>query len=183
MNAFTSKFSSPVIDGESIETEPDENGVFYRATIEHDDCMGLPWEEHDGHGIVRLVSYYDREDKHSGERLLYRGDRNEYTAWYDWAATIKKAKKDGWGCSKHEHKTKGEKAACAVQQDFDYLEAFLNDRWHWVSSTVQAYKTCEMGEEHPIPDKFSCLGGMDSLNEGDYLTEVANELLEELKEY
>lgn len=182
MNAFTSKFSSPVRDGESIETEPDENGVFYRATIENDDGMGLPWEEHDGHGIIRRVSTYEQGDKRSGERLLYWGDWNEDTVLYDWAATIEKAKQEGWGCSKHEHKTKGEKVACAVQQDFNYLEGFLNDRWHWVSLIVQAYKKCEMGEEHAIPDKFSCLGGMDSLNEYDYLTEEANNLLEELKE-
>lgn len=174
---FLENFHAPAQDGETIETEPDANGVFFRATIIRDEDMREPWEEHDGQGIIRKASTYAKGDKAPGERLLYRGERNEYTYFYDWSATIKLAKKDGWGCAKHTHATRGEEIVCSVQQNFDYLEGWLNERWFWVGVSVQGFKPCEMGETHEI--SHASLWGIDSLNEGNYLTSVANDLLDE----
>lgn len=120
---------------DTIET--DYKGYTIRVKVYHDPDMGPPWEEHDGHGIV---SDWETRDKRPGERVLC-SDRNSHR-FYDFAATMKKAKEEGWGCGVHpggetckcgkRHKTHGECLACAVEQDFEHLRGWCNDDWHWV---------------------------------------------------
>lgn len=184
MNAYEDTFGQGYI-GEKIETPRDAHGRFFRATIEQDTDMGAPWEEHDGHGTVRKSK--DGRDKAPGERPLNQANRNEYTFFYDWQGAIKTAKEE-WGCPHSTlesrlgiHRTVGEQAACAVQADFDFLRGYFNDDWTWVGIVVSLHQELE-GELIELHPHLASLWGMDSLNVNDYLTGVANELLEEARE-
>lgn len=87
---FPSSFDSYVCIGDSIECE---SGPFtIRATIEHDSHTGAPWEECDGHGPV---SDWTTRAKRPGELVLStsRGRKR----FYDYQATCRIARRDGWG--------------------------------------------------------------------------------------
>ncbi len=66
----------------------------YSATIElqHDSGHGAPWEECDGHGIV---SDFETRKKRPGELVLH--ELRSTTRFYDFAASVKIARRDGWG--------------------------------------------------------------------------------------
>ena len=66
------------------------NGREYQVEIVPDEFHGLPWEENDGHGIV---SEWTSRDKRAGELVLNsnRGSKR----FYDYAGTLKIAKRDG----------------------------------------------------------------------------------------
>jgi hypothetical protein len=74
------------------------DGHRFEMRIEHDDSMGAPWEEHDGHGPVRVVrAYYGLKDtgkKRPGERVLHQSGGDYWL--YDWQAACRLARKDGW---------------------------------------------------------------------------------------
>lgn len=142
------------------------NGREYTVRAEYDEDMGAPWEEHDGHGIV---SEWTSRDKRAGELILHsdRGSKR----FYDFAATMKKAKEEGWGLAlvKSAGLTPGQILEKAVMQDYEYLRAWCNGEWQWQYVIVTA----------PDGERES-LGGISS-GEDDYLQEVAQELAEELE--
>lgn len=74
-------------------------GHTFRVSIEQDDDMRAPWEEHDGHGPV---SDWTSRDKKPGEWLLSK-DRHS-KRFYDAQEANEMAKRDGWGLTE-EHKT------------------------------------------------------------------------------
>lgn len=116
----------------------------YQVTIEvhQDEDMREPWKEHDGHGVV---SGWETRDKRPGERVL-NTDRNS-RRFYDVAATLVIAKRDGWGLSDKDkaalaaklgHKpTTREIIAEAVNQDFEHLRGWCNDEWCWLGYTTK----------------------------------------------
>lgn len=122
-------------------------GLTFRVEVKPDDgSMGAPWDEHDGHGAVRMVRGFvlGEGPKNPGERVLH-SDRG--TAWlYDWQGAMALAKKDGWGLSPEEKAkfaarlgrapTVGEVRTEAVQRDFDYCRRWLNGDWHWCGVVV-----------------------------------------------
>jgi hypothetical protein len=108
-----------------------QHGKTYRIEWVYDECHGAPWEESDGHGIV---SDWVSRDKKPGE-LVLNSDRG-LSRFYDYAATIEKAKAEGWGISDPEGKTKAQIAAEAVMQDFKYLHKWCNDEWHYCGIVV-----------------------------------------------
>lgn len=179
MLTFTDPFGPNVYEGATIETQENEAGQYFRATIVRDTDASEPWKEHDGHGIIRKVSRFDEGDKAPGERILYLGNSREYTFIYDWAQTMRIAKRDGWGCgtASHTHATPGERVACAVQADFDLLRGWITDQWCWVGVVVSIHYRDADGREQTIDDHAESLWGIDSLNENEYLRDVANELL------
>ncbi len=117
-------------------------GHTIKITFHHDEDMGPPWEEHDGHGAV---TEWVHRDKYPGERLLC-SDRSS-KRFYDVAETMKIAKKDGWGlCDEDKAKlaaklgrppTKKEVTAEAVERDFEYLRAWCADEWCWLGYTTE----------------------------------------------
>lgn len=148
------------------------NGMRFVVQTEHDDCMGEPWKEHDGHGVV---SDWTRRDKRPSERVLntYRGIKR----YYDFAESMKIARREGWGCGevrvaeltvkKGAPLTRGEITAAAVEQDFEYLRAWCNDEWEWVSIIVR-------DAEGNVIDS---LGGVDSYDEA-YVRSEAQQMVE-----
>lgn len=85
---MTFEIRGPIYGGELIEVE----GFRFRIELEQDEFMGPPWEEHDGHGIV---SEWTQRDKRPGEWVLNKDRFSK--RYYDFAGTMKKAKKEGWG--------------------------------------------------------------------------------------
>ena len=156
------------------------NGVSYRVTIEHDDTMGAPWEEHDGHGVV---SEWTRRDKAPGE-VEIASDRSS-KRFYNIAATTVIAKRDGWGLGADDltaFETRiGRKAtrkmivAEAVRRDCERMRQWCNDIWHWCGVIVS-----QLDEDGDETGEQRSLWGIES-DCGDYLDEVAQELAEEME--
>jgi hypothetical protein len=166
---FTEKFDDYACEGETITCEKD--GFTVVARIERDDDMGPPWKEHDGHGPVS--EWRPKDSKRPGEKILVE-DRGS-CRFYDWQEAIKIAKRDGWDAPPYGEGTAGERAERAVQRDFDHLKEWCNDGWTWCSIVLCVSKG---GVE--VKDYAACLGGI-ALNDDDngYLSEVANQLLDE----
>ena len=156
-------------------------GRMIRVDFWIDYDMGAPWKEHDGHGPVRESKYphRDQSDKQPGERPLNRAGRNERQWFYDWETAIKTAKKEGW-CDcinvvmeltwKHKRfPTKGMIAEYAVEKDFEHLQGWVNDDWHWAGITVTDIET---GVDHHI-------GGFES-DDGEGMREYALDMCEEI---
>jgi hypothetical protein len=150
------------------------NGWRAEIKTEYDDAMGEPWREHDGHGVI---SEWTSRDKRPGERILATDSRSH--RYYDIAATMPEAIKDGWGCRHTEsmesfktnsgHSSKRAQAACAVESDFERMRAWCRDEWQWIGVVVTVFDA----DGEKVSDES--LWGIES--DGDYWREVAAELI------
>jgi hypothetical protein len=147
-------------------------GGAYSARIKlvHDADHGAPWDEQDGHGPVS--DWRDKDSKRAGERVLVVEDRRSKARFYDFAAAVKIAKRDGWGTAGDEGLSKGAKAARAVEADFKYLQGWCNDQWHYVGVVVALLREDEVVQE-------SSCWGVESI--GDYWRDIAAENLAECR--
>ena len=162
----------------TIHTETYEHkcGKKYIIEVYTDYDFGAPDDEHDGHGRVVELDF-DPEDEGavddyieanteegSPEELEERArltmmralgrysHHRSYSArkYYDVWESLKKAKTE-WGI------TDEEKAREVVDKDFQYLDGWYCDDWHWC--TVFVYATNEDGEK---TDDYYCIGGYES---------------------
>lgn len=114
----------------SIDFEASNSVVFtfsgqtYRAEIMHDEFMGAPWKKHCGHG---LVSDWITRAKRPGERVLTH-DRGSYR-YYDIQAATKIAKWEGWNAEPFTPCSDCERAARAVEADFQNLRKWCMNEW------------------------------------------------------
>lgn len=161
-------------DGDTFE----HRGYSFRVRFEHDDCLGEPWKEHDGHGVI---SDWTTRDKEPGERVLAT-DRN-HRRYYDVRETMKIARRDSWGCSHSTlvngvfnsgHATKGEAIACAVDEDFERMRGWCVDAWQWIYAVVTL-----LDEDGDDTDVRESLGGLES-DDDTYLSVAARELADEI---
>jgi hypothetical protein len=138
-----------------------------RVRTEQDCDVGAPWEECDGHGPV---SEWTTRDKAPGERVLCSDRRSK--RYYDFAAAVAEARRDGWDCAPYHaalpNETAGQQAARTAEADFEYLRSWANDEWHYLVLFVSLHG--EDGEE------LACdsLGGVEG--RGDYWKEQAAEM-------
>ena len=139
-----------------------------RIAVERDDCAGAPWEECEGHGVV---SEWTTRDKRAGERVICT-DRHS-KRYYDIAESMKIAKRDGWNAEPYTG-TKGERAARAVERDFEFCKGWLNDDWFYAVVTVVLLD--EDGKEIASES----MSRVETLN--DYWQEAACEILNPLIE-
>jgi hypothetical protein len=139
-----------------------KGGYTVRVKVDIDECIGEPWKEHDGHGIVS--EWRSRNSKQPGEMLLC-GDGG-HCRFYDFAATVKIAKRDGWDAQPYGG-TAGERAHRATLADFEYLRRWCNGDWGWVVVSVEVSRNGALVAE-------DCCGGIES--EGDYWREHAAEV-------
>ena len=152
-------------------------GITVRIEYFYDHDTGRPWENADGHGVIREADNqrYGRYDKKPGEILFHTG-RGHYGWVYDWQESTRRAKRDGWGVSNPPAGlTKNQLTQLAVQQDFDFLRGWLNDGWHYVGVVCTVLDS--EGEETDISD--SCWG-FESLD--DYHETAGREMAEALAE-
>jgi hypothetical protein len=112
---------------DTVET----HGKTYRVRWVYDHDQGAPWEECDGHGIV---TEWERRPKKPGEMILNedRGSKR----FYDFQASVKRAKAEGWNISPYDWPTKGAQAHAAVMADYEYLRRWCNDQWHYCGIVV-----------------------------------------------
>ena len=154
-------------------------GLTFRVDICQDTDSAPPWKECDGYGIVRQTRSDDLK-KAPGERVLYKGDRHEYSYIYDWAGTIKLATKDRWGPRDDATLTERQQIAAAVQKDFAFLHAWCTQTWVWCGVQVTRIEDGEDGEDTSLWSieywQYKSL----SAPENEYLLEVAHELATEL---
>lgn len=151
-------------------------GFQFEVTTDHDEDVGYPWEECDGHGAVRECEkhrYTGHLEKRPGERPLYIGDRRERSFVYDWQRAIRTALRESWGCKdgRKPGETARQYAARAVQADFDYLRQYCSGHWHYVVLCVS-----HDGET-------AYLGGIESGDRArieECAQELAHEILERL---
>jgi hypothetical protein len=158
-------------------------GRKFRANCYHDSDAGRPWENSDGHGPVRAIR--SRDDKKPGERIMTSGDRHAYVWAYDVQEATKIARRDGWGLNPDElaklaaklgrKPTPGEIVARAVENDFEFLNGWVCDRWHYIGVSV-----VRIGADgKPMHDEYAnACWGIES--DGDYWHEVARELAQEI---
>lgn len=150
-------------------------GVTVRIEYFYDSDAGCPWENSDGHGVIRSAySYYGKPEKKPGE-VLIQGERGSYHI-YDWQESTRIAKRDGWGVSNPPAGlTKRQTIQLAVKADFDFLRGWLNDDWHYVGVVCTVLDSD--GEDTNESD--SCWG-FESLNE--YHETAGREMAESLAE-
>ena len=125
-----------VVTDSCDEVKASYRGLWIKITLNRDDDMGPPWEEHDGHGPV---SEWTSRDKRPGERVLsshWHGD-NPSRRYYDVEEATEIAKRDGWGIhpdsvDDYDSLTRGQIVAKAVENDFKFLKGWCNDEWYWI---------------------------------------------------
>lgn len=169
-------------DGDRV-TLPD--GWYVEFKSEYDQDASPPWEECDGHGPVSSSKHYPfswgtKPPKRSGERLLYWNDG--WYRLYDFAEAMKIANRDGWGLNPDElakltarlghTPTKGQITEAAVENDFQYLKDWCDDKWHYIGVIVTLHDA--EGKEQDERSLW-CVE-----DRGDYYQTVASELADEL---
>lgn len=123
------EFDRYVINEETATVTVD--GFEVTATVYDDDNADAPWDSEDGHGPV---TDWTRRPKASGEWILSE-DHGSHR-FYDFAAAVKIARRDGWGAPGDEGMKPVEKAAHAALADFKALKAWCNDDWRYVGIAV-----------------------------------------------
>ena len=156
----------------------------FEVRFYHDYDSGCPWENSDCHGPVRQLR--SREDKRPGERIITSGERNSYVWAYDVQAATTLAKVDGWGLSDKaraelvarlkREPTKGELVAATVASDFEFLNDWVNDRWHYMGVTVSPVD--KHGNVDDSDEFAHALWGIEST--GNYWREVAEDWANEI---
>ena len=175
-----------VLDESTVEVD----GLTFKVEICQDFDSRQPWKECDCFGIVREAEkgYYDRYlPKAPGERVLHEGDRNCYSWVYDWAETMKIAKRDGWGVAEGDRPanwdtlTPGQRTELAVQRDFDFLQAWCNDTWVWCGVVVTLMLPDEDGDLTPYDGPLNMRDSLWSIEYWQYepLTSKKNSYLNE----
>lgn len=163
----------------------ERNGLTFRIAIESDPDHGAPWGDEDGHGPVSDWRCYDQQDmgKRPGEWLLCTSGRFS-ARFYDAREAQQIALRDGWGIGSEERAAlalklgreprKREIAAEAVRRDYERLRAWCNDQWCYVGVVVTL-----LDVESEMTDESNSILGIES-DAGNYLTEVAHELADEI---
>ena len=152
--------------------EFEHNGRTFARRTEHDDSHGHPWEECCGHGVV---SGWEHRDKAPGE-LILATDWRSAKLFYDFAATVRIARRDGWDTPPYRTGTPRQRAARAARADYEFLRRYCDGQWSYVGVIVAP--VCECCGEVKEDDAQS-LWGVES-DSDDYLREVSEELAEEL---
>jgi len=162
----------------------ERGGHKFRVTFPADDFGEASWERGDGYGIV---SDWTTRDKKPGERVLNEDHRSK--RYYDVAATMKKAKAEGWGlCDDDKVKLaaklgrepkKGDIIAESVEKDFQFHQSWCRDEWCYVGVVVKLLETIDDDDEDTEYEES--LWGIES-NSYDYLEETAYELADEILE-
>jgi len=149
-----------------------------------DNDTGRPWDESCGHGPVREIN--SRDEKRPGEVIMTSGCRNAYMWAYDWQAATVLAARDGWGLADEEKAalaaklkrtpTKKEIRAEAVRRDFEFLNGWVRDDWHYIGVSVLPLD--DEGEPDESTEYQYALWRVES--NGGYWKEVAQELADEI---
>lgn len=113
---------------ETITTETiEQDGRTYQAKTVYDHDAGAPWDNMSTFGTV---TDWERRDKRPSERIL-NSDNRGFKRFYDFAAAVKQAKKDGYNGAGGM-----QSAVDVVEQEFSYFKAWCDDEWCYVGVIV-----------------------------------------------
>ena len=143
--------------------EGNADGFTFTATIVHDDDMTPPWKRNDMHGVVVEIALDEWADAPVNIKILH-SDHQRVT-YYDVAASLKKAKEEGWNLGAFDNEK-------AIEADYNFLKGWCDDGWKYVGVVVAVSKHGVL-----LVDGHS-LWGIES-GAGEYLVEVANQLAQE----
>jgi hypothetical protein len=130
-----------------------------------DDTSDAPWDREDGHGPV---TNWVKREKRPHERLLNEC-RGGFKRYYDMQEAQRIALRDGWDAAPFGEGTRRQRAARAVEADFQRLYGWCHDRWGYIGIIVEEVDSGEGGS----------LWGIES-DCRDYHVEVADELAAEI---
>ena len=114
----------------------DYQGKEYTIEIVQDDHQPKPWKEFDCHGEV---SAWTTRDKTPGEMIL--ATQGSHKLYYDFQATTKRAKAEGWSVETSENLTLKQRVRAAVVADFEHLQKFCDGKWYFASLIVKDPRT------------------------------------------
>ncbi len=165
---------------ESIEIKAGDSTLTFRVTTEPEYDSGTPWDNSEGHGVV---SDWTSRTKRPGEWIL--AEDRHLRRFYDFAQTMKIAKRDNWGLDKEELEawaaerggcwpTKAMIAERAVKKDFDHLKAWCDGEWRYVGVIVTLLD--DEGDETEVNQSLWSVDDSDC----EYVNQVAQELAEEI---
>lgn len=129
----------------------------------YDDTSDAPWECCDGHGPVS--DWRSKDSKAPGEMVLCEDHRK--VRFYDFAAAVRLARKDGWDTPPYKTGKPGERAARSAMADYILLRGWCQGEWHYIGVIVE----CD--------GKHASLWGIESCANA-YLKETARELAGDL---
>jgi hypothetical protein len=158
-------------DGSESEVEID--GFTITARIQADQDHGPPWEEEDGHGPVS--DWRSRESKRPGERVLCSD--NSMRRYYDFEEAVKIACRDGWDAPPYGEGTAGERAHRAATADFEQMRRWCDNQWRYWGVVLSVSKKGIVLDSHA-----ASLWGIGVDGDDSYLTECANEMIDEALE-
>jgi hypothetical protein len=154
------------------------DGLRYRINVESDPDHEAPWIEDDGHGPV---SDWTNHYKRAGERVLSQDGRSGRKRYYDFQEAVKIARRDGWDAPPYGTGTAKQRAARAAEADFKFLQGWCNDEWEYcgviVTPLYDEKGTPDEDDDRETDYRFALWGVEDC--SGDYLAEVAGELLDD----
>ena len=137
------------------------DGLTFGVEFLPDADAGAPWDNQDCLGIV---SDWTRRRKAPGERVLNHDYRREHRRFYDFAAAVRNAKREG---------LKGPEAVLTAEREYDYLRGWCNDEWHYIGVVVTL-----LDVDGNKTDIFDSVWAVD--NDGDYAKSIADDLVSDL---
>ena len=143
-------------------TAPIDAGAGYsvRVRVDPDEVNEAPWDNEDGHGPVS--DWRPRDSKAPGEMVL--ADDRGRCLFYDFAAAVRLARKDGWDSPPYKTGTPGERAHRAALADFERMRRFAAGDWQYIGVTVEVSRAGDVVDDNS-------LWGINS--DGDYWREHA----------
>lgn len=138
-------------------------GKEYSLEIVQDHYQPKPWKEFDCHGEV---CDWTSRDKAPGELILATHKNNKL--YYDFQATTRRAKAEGWGGVSSENLSFKQRVRAAVLADFEHLQKFCDGRWYFACLTVTDPRT---GETEALGGVEYADGGIEEVEE--YALELA----------
>jgi hypothetical protein len=158
-----------------------KSGKKYHVELYYDHDMGAPQQEGDGYGVTERMDWNPTDEEQLEQHLLdYEPEIEEETRlrlmrklsradwgspglYYDVLSSLHKAREDGWGAgaewkAANPTATKEEELMYVVNKDFEHLQGWYDDDWHWVTVSVAPLNE----DDEPDEDHREYCGGYES---------------------
>jgi len=117
------------------------DGITYRIKLFQDDYADLPWESWDGSGVV---------EKKPGPGRLRLGASGYF---YNFPASVERAKRDGWGYEGMEKDSPKKRASKAALNDYKFLNEWGLGNWEFAVLEVTRLENSNgelLNESEPV---------------------------------
>jgi hypothetical protein len=158
-----------------------KSGKKYHVELYYDHDMGAPQQEGDGYGVTERMDWNPTDEEQLEQHLCdYEPEIEEETRlrlmrqlssenwgssalYYDVLSSLHKAREEGWGAgaewkAANPTATKEEELMYVVNKDFEHLQGWYDDDWHWVTVSVAPLNE----DDEPDEDHREYCGGYES---------------------